>query len=113
MEGKGDELLAVLSGTFLEAESKDFSQPVDESECAEDYGYYSDSDLEDDDHVANAEETSKKAVPLRGHPFDPFCFPLDENKPAPSYGEHKERIETGKIIKIQDVALVTYVFSET
>ena len=97
-----NELLEVLSGTFAEAEAKDFSQPLDESECAEDYGYHSDSDLEED-----AAE-GKKGAPLRGHPFDPFCFPLGEDTTT-----REEWVGTGRIIKIQDVAFITYVSSET
>jgi len=107
--------LRVLFGTFAEAEFKDFSEATDDSESAEDYGYYSDSDLEeDDDHVTNSgERLPKKTVPLRGHPFDPFCFSLGDDKSAQTYGERKERPEKRKVIKIQDVAFITYVFPET
>src|ERR1700753_436060 len=41
--------LEVLSGTFAESELKDFSEPIDDDERAENYGYHSDSDLEDDE----------------------------------------------------------------
>lgn len=97
-----NEFLEVLSGTFAEAEAKDFWQPLDESECAEDYGYHSDSDLEE-----GAAE-GKKGAPMRGHPFDPLCLPLGKDTTT-----HKERVATGRIIKIQDVAFITYVSSET
>lgn len=106
-ESKANDLLEVLSGTFAESESKDFSETTDESECAENYGYHSDSDIEDDDDAVNAGETLKKMVTLRGHPFDPLCFPLSARKSIPTYGEHKERLEKGKVIKIQDMALIT------
>ena len=101
--------LQVLFGTFAEAESKDFSEPLDDDECAEDYGYYSDSDLEEDEDSASSKETPKQRGPIcaRGHPFDPFCFPLADRKPAPICGEHKERLEKGKVIKIQDIAFIT------
>lgn len=100
----------VLFGTFAEAESKDFSESLDDGECAENYGYYSDSDLEEDESSADSKETVKQTRPVRGHPFDPFCFPLTDDKPTPTCGEYKERLEKGKVIKIQDVALITQVF---
>ncbi|KAF9645618.1 hypothetical protein BDM02DRAFT_3271586 [Thelephora ganbajun] len=98
----------LLSGTFAEAESKDFSQPIDEDECTESYGYCSDSDLEDEDDAVKVGETSKKAVPLRGHPFDPFCFPIDDKESAPACGEHKECAGKGTVIKVHDVAFITF-----
>ena len=40
----------MLFGNFAEAQSKDFNkETIDEKESVEDYGYLSDSDLEDDD----------------------------------------------------------------
>ena len=45
-------VLEVLFGNFAEAQSKDFNkEAIDEGESAEDYGYSSDSDLEDDDDM--------------------------------------------------------------
>ena len=102
-----NDALRVLFGTFAEAESKDFSERLDDTECAENYGYHSDSDLEGDE-----DSTSQKALkPARGHPFDPFCFIPTDNEPVSARGEYKERVEKGKVIKIQDVAFITYVFS--
>ena len=103
----------VLFGTFAEAESKDFPGAIDDSESAEDYGYHSDSDLEEDEYVAGPGERPKKTVPLRGHLFGPFCFTLDKKESRHTDGKHKEHPEKGKVIKIQDVAFITYVFSET
>jgi len=96
----------VLSGAFAEAELKDFSQPIDESECAENYGYCSDSDLEDDGGAVKKREGG-----LRGHPFDPFCFPVSEE--MPTYDQHKEFARKGKVIKVQDIAFITCVFLDT
>ena len=104
--------LRVLFGTFGEAESKDFSDPIDDSLSAKDYNYYSDSDLEDDEDVADLEEIPKKTTPLREHPSDPFRTSLDDDKSTHTYGERKERPEKGKIIKIEDVAFITCVFLE-
>ena len=109
-ERKEYNLLKVLSGTFAEAESKDFSQPIDESECAENYGYCSDSDLEpeDDDDAVKEGETLKKTVTLRGHPFDPLCFSANED--MPTYGQHKGSAREGAVIRVQDIAFITCVF---
>ena len=97
--------LGVLFGTFAEAESKDFSERLDDNECAENYGYYSDSDLEEDEDSVRSKKTLKQKEPTRGHPFDPFCFPSTDDKPI--YGKHEERLEKGKVIKIQDMAFLT------
>jgi len=109
MEGKEYNLLEVLSGTFAEAELKDLSLPIDEDECAENYGYCSDSDLEDDDDAAKEGEAPKKKDTLRGHPFDPFCFTV--SKEIPTYGQHKVSTKKGTVIKVQDIAFITCVFS--
>ena len=59
----------------------------------------------------NSEERPKETAPLRGHPFDPFCFPVGDNESVRACGEREERPEKGKVIKIQDVAFITYVFT--
>ena len=107
--------LQVLFGTFAEAESKDFSEPIDDGAPAEDYDYYSDSDLEEDEDITNSEERPKTMDPLRGHPFGLFCFPFDDRKSTRTCGEHDERPENlkGKVVRIQDVAFITYVLSGT
>jgi len=108
MDSKGSNLLEVLSGTFAEGEPKDLSQPIDESECAENYGYHSDSDLEDDDVDVKAGETPRKTATLRGHPFDPFCFSISDE--TSTYGQHNELVRKGKVVKVRDIAFVTYAF---
>jgi hypothetical protein len=75
----------------------------DEEESAEDYGYLSDSDLEDDEDekVASFKHTTKSKV----HPFDPFGVPGEDKKILCE--EHEERVEKGKVVKIPDMAFVT------
>lgn len=104
--GSANNALQVLFGAFAEAESKDFSESLDDDQCADDYGYYSDSDLEEDEDSVNLKEALKRTGHVRGHLFDPLCFPPAENEPPPTYGEYTENLE-GKVIKIQDVAFVT------
>ena len=80
----------MLFGNFAESQSKHFNEePIDEQECAEDYGYLSDSDLEDDEDVKDA----PVAVPTK-----------DQNIPCEHHDEH---VEKGKIVKIPDIAFVT------
>lgn len=106
-----NDVLRVLYGTFAESGPKDFSEPIDDDVSGGDYSYYSDSDLEEDEDVANSEERPKETVPLRGHPFDPFCFSTGDDAPTRAYGERKESPEKGKIIKIKDVAFISWVIS--
>ena len=81
----------MLFGNFAESQSKDFTKEEidEEEESAEDYGYLSDSDLEDDED----EKVAPVAVP--GGDKKILCE------------EHEERIEKGKIVKIPDMAFVT------
>ena len=88
----------VFSGNFVETEPKDLSEAFDGNDVAQDYGYHSDSDLEDDDiHFANSKELRKTTAPPT------------ENKSFHPHGEYKERPQGGKVVKIQDVAFITFV----
>ena len=83
----------VLFGSFSEAQSRDFGEEtIDEDEIAEDYGYSSDSDLEDN-------------VDRGAAPVAPVAVPRQEKKILCE--ENEERIEKGKIVKIPDMAFVT------
>lgn len=93
-----DRCPGVLSGPFSESEIKDFSDVVDNGEFAEDYGYSSDSDLEDDRDFES--------------PAPPPCL-SQPPKQDPLYGEYKEHVRTGKVIRIQDVAFITCVLSKS
>ena len=80
----------VFFGGFAEAQSRDFDEvAIDEEEIAKDYGYSSDSDLEEDDDGS----------------VSPVAVPPEEKKRLCE--EYEERIEKGKIVKIPDMALVT------
>lgn len=98
----------MLFGQFGEAEPKDFSEPLDDDESADDYGYYSDSDLEEDEDCVSLTKSPKQnSLPTGSNLPDPFHFSLSEDKPAPTCGEYEGRPEKGKVIKIQDMAFVT------
>ena len=79
----------MLFGNFSESQLKSFKDTIGEEECAEDYGYSSDSDLEEDDQKSPPEDSSMSEV------HSSAC------------GNREERIERGKVVKIPDVAFVT------
>ena len=80
----------VLFGNFTESQLRDLDKDViDEAEYAEDYGYLSDSDLEDD------EDGKVASVPIPSEDKNTLCE------------EYEERVEKGKIVKIPDMAFVT------
>ena len=87
----------VLFGNFAESTSRDFTEETVVGEVsAEDYGYLSDSDLEDDgdNEVPSCRCETKPKVNALGPP-GALCE------------EHEERIEEGKVVKIPDTAFVT------
>jgi len=93
----------VLFGNFAESQPKDFKEAIDGEESAEDYGYLSDSDLEDDEdeNVASFKSASKAKV----YPFNSFRAPSEDRRTLCE--EHEECVEKGKVVKIPDMALVT------
>ena len=94
----------VLFGSFTESQSKGFGkEEIDDEEFGEDYGYLSDSDLEDDEdeRVASFKNTSKpKACPYVPHGgYGKGKWIICE--------EYEEHAEKGKVVKIPDMAFVT------
>jgi hypothetical protein len=95
-KGKVTNVRRVLSGTFAEAELKDLWEPIDDRESADDYGYDSDSDLEEDQDVTRGQT---------------FRFTFGALKATPPVVPQNGRTAKGKAIKIQDIAFITYVRS--
>ena len=93
----------MLFGGFVESRPKDFKEEIDEEEYAEDYGYLSDSDLEDDEgRNTFPKDTNKSRVRSSGSAdvtYEERIICEDEN--------HEERVEKGKVVKISDMAFVT------
>jgi len=98
-------IFKVLFGNFTESQSRDFREAIDEEDSAEDYGYLSDSDLEDDEDEKIA--SFKRQTGTTAHPLGPFAVPGEDRK-IPSE-ENEEHIEKGKVVKIPDMAFVTWV----
>ena len=84
----------VLSGPFIESEDRDFSETINDGEIAEEYGYSSDSDLEDDWDFESPAQPRGNSHSLQ---------------PGALYGEYKENARVGKVIRIRDVAFITCV----
>ena len=93
----------VLFGNFAESRSKDFDKTVDDEESAEDYGYLSDSDLEDDEDEKAA--SIKQKTRSETHALGPFAD-LDQEENI-ICEKHEEHVDKGKVVKIPDVAFVT------
>ena len=96
-------IFKVLFGNFTESQSRDFKETIDEEDSAEDYGYLSDSDLEDDEDEKST--SFKRKTKSKTRPFDPFVIP-DEDRRTPGE-ESEEHVEKGKVVKIPDMAFVT------
>ena len=86
----------MLFGNFAESQPKDFNEAIDEDESTEDYGYLSDSDLEDNED---------KKVPLFDPTYKSTVHFSAEKKILCEV--HEECIEKGKVVKIPDMAFVT------
>lgn len=82
----------VLFGTISDAETRDFSETVGDK-VAEDYGYSSDSDLEEDMDF-------ESSGPEEAHTASSF------HQKDISYGRYEEIPQAGKVISIQDVAFI-------
>ena len=93
--------LKVLFGNFAESQSKDFKEEIDEEGSAEDYGYLSDSDLEDDE---DEKPSFKHSGGSRTHLFDSLPAAGGDK---PSHEKNEESVEEGKVVKIPDMAFVT------
>ena len=94
----------MLFGNFAESLSKDFDkETVDEEGSPEDYGYLSDSDLEDDEDEKVS--SFRQKIKSKPHPFDPFAVPGEDKKIVCE--DHEEHAGKGKVVKIPDMAFVT------
>ena len=94
----------MLFGGFAESQSKVFEEEIDEGEFAEDYGYLSDSDLEEDEDASGPLLNSAQKPEVRW--FDWVEVPGGDPV-ACEDEEHGKSVRKGKVVKISDVAYVT------
>ncbi|KAF9785405.1 hypothetical protein BJ322DRAFT_828370 [Thelephora terrestris] len=90
----------LLFGDFAESQSKEFEEAIDEDGSTEDYEYLSDSDLEDDE-----DEKILSGMESTPHTLDAPAS-VGEEKAVPE--DYRERIEKGKVVKIPDIAFLTF-----
>ncbi|KAF9785425.1 hypothetical protein BJ322DRAFT_829340 [Thelephora terrestris] len=92
----------LLFGNFAESQSKDFKEEMDEDGSAEIYGYLSDSDLEDDeDEKCSLKHSGGSETRL----FDSLSVSGEDKI---SHEKNEERVEEGKVVKIPDMAFITF-----
>ena len=96
--------LQVLFGDFAEAQSRNFKEAINGEEFAEDYGYLSDSDLEDEKDKSS---TPQKAEDMIQSGAGPSSLAVGSNENQRVCEDHEECIAQGKVVKIPDVAFVT------
>lgn len=89
--------LKVLFGNFAESRPRDFEEAIDEEEFPEDYGYLSDSDLEDSEDEISL---PKPATEPKAYPFG---LPSKSETILEGHEEHEGK---GKVVKIPDMAFV-------
>ena len=90
----------------MESRPKDFNEAaIDDEGSTEDYGYLSDSDLEDDkdEGIGWVGPVSKWGA----RAFGLFWNPREDGKsPCEEHGDYEEK---GKVVEIPDLAFVTWV----
>ena len=70
---------------------------------AENYGYYSDSDLEDDGDENPNQSVRARDESSAGPSRQPHCEVGEE----PCHEKHIELVKKGKVVRIPDIAFVT------
>ena len=97
----------MLFGDFTEARPRNFGGEIDEEDFAEDYGYSSDSDLEDEGDQLRALQRTPSEDATQSEVQDPSDSLAISSGDKTVYEDHGERVERGKVVKIPDVAFVT------
>ena len=97
----------MLFGDFVEARSRNFGEVIDEEDFAEDYGYSSDSDLEDEEDRLRALQHTPAEDATQSEVQDSSDSPAISSGDKKVCEDHEERVEQGKVVRIPDVAFVT------
>ena len=97
----------MLFGDFAEARPRNFSGEIDEEDFAEDYGYSSDSDLEDEEDQLRALQHTPAEDATQSEVQDPSDSPAISSRYQTLCEDHEEHVEQGKVVRIPDVAFVT------
>ena len=97
----------MLFGDFAEARPRNFGEVIDEEDFAEDYGYSSDSDLEDEGDQLRALQHTLAEDATQSEVQDSSDSPAISSGDKTVCEDHEERVEQGKVVRIPDVAFVT------
>ena len=97
----------MLFGDFAEAQPRNFGEVINEEDFAEDYGYSSDSDLEDEEDRLRALQHTPAEDATQSEVQDSSDLPAISSGDKTVCEDHEERVEQGKVVRIPDVAFVT------
>ena len=97
----------MLFGDFAEAQPRNFGEVINEEDFAEDYGYSSDSDLEDEEDRLRALQHTPAEDATQSEVQDPSDSPAISSGDKMACEDYEERVEQGKVVRIPDVAFVT------
>ena len=97
----------MLFGNFLEAQLRSLREAIDEQEFAEDYGYSSDSDIEDEEDEWRIQRCGVAKYGIESGVRGLSGSPAISSKDKIVYEDHDECVEQGRVVKIPDVAYVT------
>ena len=97
----------MLFGNFVEAQSRSLIEAIDQQEFAEDYGYSSDSDIEDEEDQWSIQQCGVASHSTNSGVLDLSGSPTTSSKDKMVCEDHDECVGQGKVVKIPDVAYVT------
>ena len=97
----------MLYGDFVEAQSRSLIEAIDQQEFAEDYGYSSDSDIEDEEDQWSIQQCGVASHSTNSGVRGLSGSPATSIKDKIVYEDHDECVRQGKVVKIPDVAYVT------
>ena len=97
----------MLFGDFAEARPRNFGEVIDEEDFATDYGYSSDSDLEDEEDQLRALQHTVAEDAIQSEVQDPSDSPAISSGDNMVFEDHEECVEQGKVVRIPDMAFVT------
>ena len=97
----------MLFGNFVEAQSRSLIEAIDQQEFAEDYGYSSDSDIEDEEDQWSIRQCGVASHLTNSGVLGLSGSPMTSSKDKIVYEDHDECVRQGRVVKIPDVAYVT------
>ena len=80
---------------------------IDQQEFAEDYGYSSDSDIEDEEDQWKIQQCGVASRSTKSGARGVSGSPATSSKDKIVYEDHNKCVEQGRVVKIPDVAYVT------